>query len=127
MDHDVQDVISLLPSGQHQWVVTGYTDLRKSINGLMDIVDLEYDLSPYDDNIFLFCGRRCDRVKILYHQGNMLYLLYGRMDEGRYFWPRNGREIWELDINQAGNLLTGHKIKQEDAIRTIVSRIYSHQ
>ena len=48
------------------YLVTGYTDMRKSIDGLMTIIKSTYSLDPYSNALFLFCGRRCDRLKALH-------------------------------------------------------------
>ena len=45
------------------YIVTGYTDMRKSIDGLAVIIKAKYHLDPYCKSLFLFCGRRCDRIK----------------------------------------------------------------
>ena len=50
------------------FLVTGYTDMRKSIDGLMAIVRDTYELDPYSNSLFLFCGRRCDRIKALHFE-----------------------------------------------------------
>jgi transposase len=44
----------------------GYTDLRKGIDSLAAIVMLQYGLQLREDSLFLFCGRRTDRIKALY-------------------------------------------------------------
>ena len=46
------------------YLATGYTDLRRGIEGLAAIIRFQFELDPYDRNtLFLFCGRRCDRIK----------------------------------------------------------------
>lgn len=45
------------------YLVSGYTDMRRSIDGLMAIVRDAYELDPYSNSLFLFCGKRCDRLK----------------------------------------------------------------
>ena len=50
----------------HIYLVTGYTDMRKSIDGLMAIVRDTYELDPYSNSVFLFYGRRADRIKATY-------------------------------------------------------------
>ena len=46
------------------YIATGVTDLRRGIEGLASIVRFEFQLDPYDkDTLFLFCGRRSDRIK----------------------------------------------------------------
>ena len=41
-------------------------DFRKSINGLMVIVEQEMQLSPFSPALFVFCNRNRDRLKVLY-------------------------------------------------------------
>ena len=48
------------------YLVVGYTDMRKSIDGLMSIVKNTFDLDPFANALYLFCGRRCDRMKALH-------------------------------------------------------------
>ena len=49
------------------YVATGYTDLRRGIDGLAAIVRHKFNLDPFDRNtLFLFCGRRTDRIKGLH-------------------------------------------------------------
>ena len=47
-------------------LVTGYTDMRKSINGLMAIIRDDFKMDPYANALYLFCGRKADRLKALY-------------------------------------------------------------
>ena len=44
------------------YIVCGYTDMRKSIDGLCAIVKDELRMDPNTRSLFLFCGRRCDRM-----------------------------------------------------------------
>ena len=47
------------------YIACGYTDLRRGIDGLADIVQQEFQLDPFTNTLFLFCGRRRDRIKAL--------------------------------------------------------------
>ena len=51
------------------YLVTGYTDLRRGIDGLAGIVQGNLSLDPFSRSLFLFCGRRCDRIKGLHGIG----------------------------------------------------------
>ena len=45
-------------------VAAGYTDLRRGIEGLATIIRFKYQLEPYEKNVlFLFCGKKTDRIK----------------------------------------------------------------
>ena len=73
----------------HIYLACGYTDLRRGIDGLAGIVEREFQLDPFSDSLFLFCGRRKDRIKALYWEGDGFLLLYKRLEEGTFQWPRN--------------------------------------
>ena len=64
------------------YLVSGYTDMRRSIDGLMAIVRDTYELDPYSNSLFLFCGKRCDRLKALHFDKDGFVLLYKRLDSG---------------------------------------------
>ena len=69
-----------LSCGTQVYLVTGYTDLRRSIDGLAAIVQGQLQLDPFCKGLFLFCGRRCDRIKGLLWEGDGFLLLYKRLD-----------------------------------------------
>ena len=46
------------------YIRTGYTDMRKQLNGLVDIIQYNFKLDPYSNTLFLFCGRRADRINV---------------------------------------------------------------
>lgn len=43
-------------------IVCGYTDLRQGIDGLAKVITDEFELDPFQEALFLFCGRRRDRT-----------------------------------------------------------------
>lgn len=55
------------------YVACGYTDLRRGIDGLAAIVSQQYGRDLCEDSLFLFCGRRTDRIKALYYSGMGIY------------------------------------------------------
>ena len=60
------------------YLVTGDTDMRKSIDGLMGIIRDTYAMDPFGNALFLFCERRCDRLKALHFDRDGFVLLYKR-------------------------------------------------
>lgn len=106
-----------LATNTQVYLVTGYTDLRRGIDGLATIVQGQLRLDPFSKALFLFCGRRCDRIKGLLWEGDVFLLLYKRLDNGRFQWPRNETEALLLTPQQIRWLLEGLKIEQPKAIR----------
>ena len=71
------------------YLAMGFTDLRRGIDGLATIVRFQFKLDPYDKNtLFLFCGRRCDRIKALLWEGDGFLLMYKRLDNGAFASPQ---------------------------------------
>jgi transposase len=102
------------------YIVCGYTDMRKSIDGLCAIVEDKLHMDPRRSALFLFCGRRADRLKILMWEPDGFVLLYKRLSavKGRYRWPRNKDEVRSLTWKELDWLLSGLDIEQPKAIRT---------
>jgi transposase len=106
-----------LPAGQQVYLITGYTDLRRSIDGLASIIQGQLNLDPFSTALFLFCGRRRDRIKGLLWESDGFLLLYKRLDNGCFQWPRSEMEAKLLTPQQIRWLLEGLKIEQPKAIR----------
>lgn len=51
---------------QNYYIACGYTDMRKQIDGLAALVQMQFSMEMDEASIFLFCGRRADRIKALY-------------------------------------------------------------
>ena len=102
------------------YVVCGYTDMRKSIDGLCTIIRDHMHMEPGNTNaLFLFCGKRCDRIKALLKENDGFVLLYKRLDHhvGRYQWPRNRSEVKPITWRQFDWLMSGLEIEQPKAIQ----------
>ena len=54
---------------QNYFIACGYTDMRKQIDGLVAVVELQFGKKLDETSVFLFCGRRADRIKALYWDG----------------------------------------------------------
>lgn len=101
------------------YIACGYTDMRKSIDGLSTLVKTGFGLDPFDRSLFLFCGRRCDRIKALYWEGDGFILLYKRLEQGRFQWPRTEQEARLITPQQLRWLTEGLSIDQPRATRPV--------
>ena len=102
---------------RNYYVACGYTDLRRGIDGLASIVIQQYGTELDEESLFLFCGRRTDRIKALYFSGDGYILLYKRLNNGRFQWPRSEAELRKLDAQSFRWLMEGLEIEQKKAIR----------
>lgn len=101
------------------YIACGYTDMRRGIDGLASIVQEQFQLDPFTNTLFLFCGRRCDRMKALYWEGNGFLLLYKRLESGSFQWPRSETEARQLTSQQYRWLMEGLKIDQPRAHKPV--------
>ena len=69
------------------YVACGFVDLRKGIDGLAGIVESQFQMDPFQRALFLFCGRKKDRLKGLYWEGDGFVMVYKRLENGRFQWP----------------------------------------
>jgi len=99
------------------YVACGYTDLRRGIDGLAAMVTQQFGKGLREDSLFLFCGRRTDRIKALYYSGDGYVLLYKRLNNGRFQWPRTAMELRQLDARSFRWLMDGLEIGQPKAIQ----------
>lgn len=109
----------LLKENDRIYIAAGYTDMRLGIDGLAALVSYAFDLDPQSNCLFLFCGRRADRIKGLLWQQDGFLLLYKRLDNGRFKWPRDKSEVRELTPQQLKWLLEGLSPAQKASIKKI--------
>ena len=102
---------------EHIYIVCGYTDMRKAIDGLAAIVQQNFGLDVFSGSLFLFCGKRCDRIKALIWEEDGFVLLYKRLENGKYKWPRDSNEAKLITRQEFRWLLEGLSIDQKTAIK----------
>ena len=99
-------------SGKKIYLACGKTDMRKSINGLAVIVENNFELDLFSNAVFVFCNGNRDRVKILVWDGNGFWLLFKRLEKGRFRWPAIGEEVtMTLTHEELSILLGGAKVE----------------
>jgi transposase len=101
------------------YIACGHTDMRKSIDGLAAIVQQNFKLNPFQNSLFLFCGRRRDRIKALYWEGDGFVLLYKRLENGKFQWPKDAEAVRRLSPQEFRWLLEGLSIDQPKAVKKL--------
>ena len=101
------------------YIACGYTDLRRGIDGLATLVKSQFQMDPFQRALFLFCGRRRDRLKALYWEGDGFLLLYKRLESGSFQLPRSTEEVQALTPQQYRWLMEGLKREQPKANKAV--------
>lgn len=87
-------------------------DMRKSFDGLAVYIQSFLHKNPMKDGLFIFRNKSGDKVKLLYWQHNGLVIVYKRLEQGRFKWPRPACEVVSLSRQELELLLDGIDISK---------------
>ena len=93
------------------FIHTQFVDFRKSINGLVAIVEAELARDAYTGTLFVFCNKAKDKLKILYWDKAGFALWYKRLEKQKFKWPTKlSSQEFELTSQQLSWLLSGYDV-----------------
>ncbi len=93
------------------YIVCGRTDMRLGIDSLAAIIETKYHLPIFvPGTLFLFCGRRTNKIKGLIWEGDGFLLLTKRVESGCFSWPRTPDEVRLISPVQFDWLMKGFNI-----------------
>ncbi|MBI4183841.1 MAG: IS66 family insertion sequence element accessory protein TnpB [Proteobacteria bacterium] len=108
-------------SGTRIYLALAPTDMRKGFDGLAAQVHQVLACDPFCGHLFLFRGKRGDRLKALYWDGSGLCLFAKRLERGRFVWPRVEEGAIRLSVAQLAMLIEGldwrRAVSQGEAVR----------
>ena len=92
-------------------LATEPVDLRRGHDGLVTLVRSKWRADPYSGTLFVFLGRRMDRVKILFFSAGGFVVYYKRLERHRFHWPRHlEQNVATLSVEQLNWLLDGYDV-----------------
>ncbi len=97
--------MNLLPSHTKVYLAVGHTDMRKSFNGLSLLVSDNFGLDPFSGDLYAFCNRRRDIIKILFWNYSGFAVWHKRLERDRFHWPNSELEVLDIDAKQMSWLL----------------------
>jgi len=98
----------MLPlSDARVFLALGSTDMRKAINGLSIMVEQHLSRDPFSGDLFVFCNRRRNMIKVLYWDKNGFCLWHKRLEEHKFQWPESAEEVVMIGPRELEWLLDG--------------------
>jgi transposase len=96
-------------AGAKVYLAAQRVDLRRGHDGLCPLVHSQFKMDPLAGHLFVFVGRRVDRVKVLFWDRGGFVPYYKRLARGRFRMPRiaEGAESVVLDGTELAMLLGG--------------------
>jgi transposase len=88
-----------LPPSVRVYFAAEPVDLRRGHDGLISLVRDTWKLNPFDGHLFVFVGRRGDRLKILAWDRNGFVLYYKRLSRGRFQMPRVPADATRVEVD----------------------------
>ena len=83
-------------------------DFRKSVNGLSAIIEQEMGQDVFSGQVFVFCNKKRDKLKVVYWDKSGFALWYKRLEKERFKWPTKGhQDVLTLTGEQWQWLLSG--------------------
>lgn len=96
----------MLVPEQPIYIMPGYVDMRKAINGL-NIFLTVHGMNAYEGSYFVFCGKSRQLIKILYWEVNGFCLWQKRLEKQKFYWPKDSSEAKKISSRELRWLLDG--------------------
>ena len=90
-----------LGAGGRIFLVAGVTDMRKAFDGLSGVVRSAIASDPKSGDLFVFCNRRKNRLKILFVDDSGVWVCAKRLERGTFTWPAGTTEERRVEMRPA--------------------------
>jgi transposase len=89
------------------------TDLRRGFTGLSALVQTKLEQSPFSGQVFVFRGRRGDLIKLLWYDGDGLWLAQKRLSRGKFvWWPEGAGAAKPIEAYEAQLLMAARDVSR---------------
>ena len=92
------------------WIATAPVDMRKSFDGLAEMVRTFLGHDPLSGNLFVFRNKSARCLKILWWDRSGLTIYYKRLERGAFRFPATQDRAMSVDSAQLLRLLEGLEV-----------------
>ena len=97
-------------AGVHVWVATTPVDMRKSFDGLAEVIRSFLGHDPLSGSLFVFRNKGGHLVKVLWWDRDGLAIYYKRLERGAFQFPTGNTPSVEIRPEQLLQLLSGKSV-----------------
>jgi len=98
---------------QSIWYYQFPIDFRKQVDGLVLLIADKLERDPVSGQLFIFRNRQSNKLKLLWWDHHGFWLLYRRIEKGRFKLPAMVDQVIEINADQLGVLLAGIDFKTQ--------------
>lgn len=95
------------------WLYQEPVDFRKQIDGLILLIADRLKQDPTSNQLYIFRNQCANKIKLLIWERNGFWLMYKRLEKGRFKFPEASDTHCELTESELGWLLSGLDIMKQ--------------
>lgn len=103
------------------WLYNKPVDFRKQIDGLVLLVSDQLQDNPTSGQLFVFKNRARNKIKLLWWDKTGFFLIYKRLEKGRFKFPNTSDLKWSLSRDELSWLLSGLDIIQHKQLPSVTA------
>lgn len=108
-----------LPPGIKIYIATNPMDMRKSLDGMSAIVSQSLKKDVFSGQLFVFCNKRGDKIKIFYWDRNGYCCWYKRLERGAFRLPKVTGLTFCISPAELGLILEGIDLTDRQRLRAL--------
>ena len=109
----------MLPPGVKIYIATQVLDMRRSLDGMSEMVSQTLKKEVFSGHIFVFCNKRGDKIKLFYWDRNGYCCWYKRLERGVFRLPRVTESTCCVSPSELGLILEGIDLHDRQRLRAL--------
>lgn len=108
-----------IPPGIKVYIASKSLDMRKSLDGMSAVVTQQLKQNVFSGQLFVFCNKRGDKIKIFYWDRNGYCCWYKRLERGVFRLPQVQGTMCHVSPAELGLILEGIDLTDRQRLRAL--------